>query len=218
LTEVVAEISGNHAGKIEYALELIELAAWAGADAVKFQCYMPERIVERRKNNAQVKAILERDFDGEPYIDLCRRNWTPWDWFPTLIRQAEMVGIRWFSSVFDPADVAFMESLSCPRYKISAFEMFAGDIHDAIDRTGKPKIVSIRPIPGVTILTASRYNGAMETLGLSAHGPIVPAPSAPMVEYHLRLPFVDTPDKKFSLMPNQLKQMVEVIRANREGT
>lgn len=217
MTEIVAEISGNHGGKLENALRLILDANEAGADAVKFQCFEPERLAEKRgKNPRTVKHAA--DFHQQSLLDLYREVHTPKEWFPALIEHATLYRMPWFSSVFDPADVAFLETLGCPRYKISAFEMLDGDLINAVVATGKPIVISVRPTPGVTILVASEYDGKFVPLGLSSHntgfteedGPsVLPVnPDCPMVEYHLRLQDVDTPDKAFSVTAQQLRQIV----------
>jgi len=194
--EIVAEISGNHGGSIENAYRLIRAASKAGADAVKFQCFDPARLAARRAKRADVLALA----GGVPLIDLYRKIWTPIEWFPSLIHVAGEFALDWFSSVFDPIDVELLESLGCPRYKIAAFE------------TGKPIIMSVRPRPDVTILNATDYEGAFVPLGVSAHGAIVPPPATPMVEYHIKLDDVSTPDDAFSLNPERFEEMVREIR------
>jgi len=218
MTEIVAEISGSHGGSLYNALRLVRAAADVEADAVKFQCFEPERLAARRAARVDVIALA----GGVPLVDLYRRTHTPKDWFPELIRQAESCGLRWFSSVFDPDDVAFLETLGCPRYKISAFEMLDWDIIKAVRETGKPIVMSVRPRPGVTILVASGYDGEWHPLGMSSHdtkfddenGPMILPnnPDCPMVEYHLKLPDVETPDSDFSLTPEQFRQVVGWIR------
>lgn len=204
MTEIVAEISGNHCGSLHLAQRLIDEAADAGADAVKFQCFDPERLAARRGTNADVLSLA----GGTPLIDLYRRTHTPPEWFPTLIMAADSHDLPWFSSVFDPADVAFLETLGCPRYKISAFEMLSWDIIKAVRETGKPVVVSVRPTAGITILQATDYTGTMAPLGISAHGDITPPADAPMAEYHLKLPGIETPDSAFSLTPTELRTLV----------
>lgn len=213
MTEVVAEISGNHGGSFYNALRLIEQAKDAGADAVKFQCFSPERLAERRGASPDVLDLAATSFGGADLIDLYRRVHTPQEWFPALIAHCKDVDIAWFSSVFDPDDVAFLETLDCPRYKISAFEMLDWDIIKAVRETGKPIVMSVRPRPGVTILQATDYSGQMVPLGLSAHSAIVPPADAPMVEYHLKLPGVETPDSAFSLTAAELGAAVQQIRS-----
>ena len=208
MTEIVAEISGNHGGQIVNAYRLITAAKEAGADAVKFQCFDPERLAARRATRPDVLALA----GGIPLIDLYRKIHTPQKWFAHLIAQAEDYGLDWFSSVFDPLDVAFLETLDCPRYKISAFEMLDWDIIRAVRETGKPIVLSVRPIDGVTILQATDYIGRIVPLGLSAHRPLMPAHDAPMVEYHLKLEDVETPDSDFSLTPEELRELIEDIK------
>lgn len=212
MTEVVAEISGNHGGSLANALELIVQAKQAGADAVKFQCFDPKRLAVRRGARGDVLDLAATSFGGTDLIDLYRRVHTPWTWFPHLIDQCKEVDIAWFSSVFDPLDVAFLETLDCPRYKISAFEMLDWDIIKAVRETGKPIVMSVRPRSGLTILQATDYDGHEVPLGLSAHGPIAPAAGTPMVEYHLKLPGVETPDSAFSLTADEMKRMIAEIR------
>lgn len=209
MTEVVCEISGNHGGSLDNALRLILDANEVGADAVKFQCFDPERLAARRAERADVLALA----GGVPLIDLYRRTHTPKAWFPDLIALANALPIKWFSSVFSPDDVAFLERLGCPRYKISAFEMLDWDIIKAVRETGKPIVMSVRPMPGVTIMQATDYNGELASLGLSAHrAMMLPATDAPMVEYHLKLDDVETPDSDFSLTPAQMRAHIMRMR------
>jgi sialic acid synthase SpsE len=205
----VAEISGNHNGVLDNALKLIHSAKMAGADAVKFQAFSPERLAKRRANNPEVLALA----GGVPLIELYRQTHTPRAWFQEMAIYAASFRLKWFSSVFDPDDVAFLETLGCPRYKISAFEMLDWDIIKAVRETGKPIVMSVRPMAGVTIMQATDYNGELASLGLSAHrAMMLPASDAPMVEYHLKLDDVETPDSDFSLTLAQMRAHVERIR------
>lgn len=206
--KIIAEISGNHGGLLDNALRLIDAAAKAGADAVKFQCFQPYRLASRRRNNPEVIRLA----GGVPLIELYSRTHTPKSWFPAMVARATGNRIGWFSSVFDPVDVAYLETLQCPRYKISAFEMLDWDIIKAVRETGKPVIMSVRPTGNVTVLLATDYAGGMVPVGLSAHGMITPNTKMPMVEYHLKLPGVETPDSAFSLTPDQLGVMVKTIK------
>jgi N-acetylneuraminate synthase len=211
MTEIVAEISGNHGGSLLNAHRLIADAFKAGVDAVKFQCFEPERLAARR-HRPDILDIAADSFGGEDLVELYRKVHTPKDWFPFLAGSADLFGLPWFSSVFDPADVAFLETLGCPRYKISAFEMLDWDIIKAVRETGKPIVMSVRPRAGVTILHATDYSGLTEQLGLSAHGDLTPPAGTPMVEYHLKLDGVETPDSAFSLTAEELRRAIGRIR------
>jgi sialic acid synthase SpsE len=211
MTEIVAEISGNHGGSLENACRLIAEAKKAGADTVKFQCFEPERLALKRASNPYVRELA----GGHPLFELYRRMHTPKTWFKALRECAYRHDIPWFSSVFDPADVAFLETMGCPRYKISAFEMLDGDLINAVVATGKPIVMSIRPMPGLTILRASPYGAkAAEALGLSDHS-VEGSPFAafhPTIERHICLPDVETPDTEFSSTPEQFADYVKSIR------
>lgn len=213
MTEIVAEISGNHGGSINNAFRLISEAKRAGADAVKFQCFEPDRLAAKRANDPYVVELA----GGRSLVSLYGETHTPKEWFPALIAKAEMEGIAWFSSVFDSGDVAFLEMLNCPRYKISAFEMLDGHLINAVKATGKPIIMSVRPRPGVTVLLATEY-GASEQIqfGWSDHTPAAGSKfvdrSCPMVERHLRLPDIETPDAEFSSTPEEFARYVAAIR------
>jgi sialic acid synthase SpsE len=209
LTEVVAEISGNHGGSLAHALELISQAKWAKADAVKFQCFEPERLAKKRSKNPEVLKLA----NGADLLDLYRQTHTPKDWFPKLISHAKASRIAWFSSVFDPEDVAFLETLDCPRYKISAFEMLDGDLIKAVISTGKPIVMSVRSTDNVTILQATHYDGTMNPLGISDHGCRLPPKHVPMIEWHLKLPGVKTLDSEFSLEPSDMRAMISEIKS-----
>lgn len=208
MTEIIAEISGNHGGSLENALELIREAKWAGADAVKFQCFEPDQLAEKRSKNHEVLALA----DGAPLALLYRRTHTPKEWFPVLIGCCEHNNIDWFSSVFDPGDVEFLETMDCPRYKISAFEMLDWELIKAVKETGKPIVMSVRQTSNVTIMQATDYRGVMYPLGISDHGGRLPMKRVPMIEWHIKLPQVETPDSDFSLEPNDMRKMIAELR------
>jgi sialic acid synthase SpsE len=130
-----------------------------------------------------------------------------------LIECARQNDIAWFSSVFDPDDVAFLETHDCPRYKISAFEMLDWDIIKAIRETGKPIVMSVRPTENVNILQATHYDGTMNPLGISDHGGRLPVHDVPMIEWHLKLPNVKTPDSDFSMTPGDMRAMISELKS-----
>lgn len=214
MTEIVAEISGNHGGSLYNARLLIQEASRAGADAIKFQCFEPEQLAAKRARHPRA-AELAKNFHGRTLLELYKETYTPKEWFPSLIALANYLNLPWFSSVFDPADVAFLEKLGCPRYKISAFEMLDGDLINAVVATGKPIIMSVRPLPGLTILRATEYDGSEDVaMGVSDHSANLRFVSyrCPMVERHLALPDVSSPDDAFSSTPDQFRDYVTAIR------
>lgn len=134
---IIAEISCNHLGDLGRAKALIEAAKNSGADAVKFQCWHPDRMVVDRSYK-----LTSGPWAGRTLYDLYQEAFTPWEWFPTLFDRAKEVGIEMFSSVFDTEALAYMESLGCPRYKIASFEITDLPLIRAVSATGKPIIIS----------------------------------------------------------------------------
>jgi sialic acid synthase SpsE len=203
-------MSGNHGGRIENAFRLIDEAKRAGADAVKFQCFGPERLAAQREG---VVWHGER-LTFEQLVELYMKTYTPKEWFPLLIARCAEVGIAWFASVFSREDVEFLEALGCPRYKISAYEMLDGDLISAVAATGKPIIMSVRSTDRVTILEATDYDGNLFPLGLSDHSPSgLEVRGRPMVERHLMLADVPNEDSEFSSTPDEFANYVRAIRS-----
>lgn len=137
---VVAEVSCNHGGDLGVAVNLIEKAKWAGADAVKFQCYTPGSITIQ--SEAEDFVIKEGPWQGQTLYSLYQRAHTPLDWFPLLFKAARDNGIAAFASVFDEGSVDFLESLGCPAYKIASFEITDTPLIEKAAKTGKPIIIS----------------------------------------------------------------------------
>jgi sialic acid synthase SpsE len=207
--EIIAEISGNHGGSLDNAKRLIESAKHSGADAVKFQCFEPEDLAAERVGVVWHGAPMTY----EQLLDLYTKTHTPKEWFPELIACCAEVGIDWFASVFSPLDVDFLETLNCPRYKISAYEMLYGDLINAVVATGKPIIMSVRPTERVTILQATDYGGNRVPLGLSDHSPEgLCVLDRPMIERHIMLPGVSCEDQEFSSTPEEFARYVTAIR------
>jgi N-acetylneuraminate synthase len=134
---IVAEISANHLGSLDRALRLIDTAAAAGADAVKFQTYTPEAMVADPEYQ-----ISEGPWIGRKLAELYAEAHTPPGWHSTLFRHAKIKGIEAFSSVFDIDGLELLEALGCPRYKIASFELVDLPLIRAVARTGKPMILS----------------------------------------------------------------------------
>jgi len=150
-------------------------------------------------------------------LSLYQRTHTPKEWFTAMIAECDHIGIAWFASAFSPADVAFLETVGCPRYKISAYEMLDGDLINAVVATGKPIIMSVRPTERVTILEATDYDGKLVPLGLSDHSASIyyrgKDQNRTMIERHIMLPDVPCEDDAFSLSPEEFARYVEMVRS-----
>ena len=137
---VIAELSGNHNGRIERALELIDAAAAAGADAVKLQTYTADTIT--LKHDGPGFMIQDGLWAGRTLHDLYSEAFTPFEWHGALFERAHARGLIAFSSPFDETAVELLEGLQAPAFKIASFEAIDLPLIQRAARSGKPLIIS----------------------------------------------------------------------------
>ena len=119
---IVAEISANHNQDFQRAVEIIHAAKEAGADAVKLQTYTADTITI--DSDEPYFLIKEGTiWDGMTLYKLYQEAYTPWEWQPRLMEEANKLGLECFSSPFDFSSVDFLESLNVPAYKIASYEI-----------------------------------------------------------------------------------------------
>lgn len=140
-TYVIAEISANHNHDIQEAIDLINIAADCGADAVKIQTYTPDTMtIDCHNEHFMIgKGTI---WEGKNLYELYGEACTPWEWLPELQAAAGKAGITLFSTPFDLTAVDFLEQHSMPVYKVASFELTDHPLLRAIARTGKPVIMS----------------------------------------------------------------------------
>lgn len=138
---VIAEISGNHNGSKQRAIQLVRAAADSGADVVKFQHYRADTITAR-STRPEFRVGSGSLWEGRYLWDLYEEAATPWDWTEDLVSAANDAGIAWFSSPFDETAVDFLEKFDPPMYKVASFEIVDLPLVKRIAETGKPMIVS----------------------------------------------------------------------------
>ena len=102
---VIAEAGSNHDGRLEQAFQLIDVAAKAGADAVKFQLFRAELLYPR---SAGVSGYLN---DPTPIFDIIAERELPLDWVPRLAERCRQCGVEFLASVFDEASADVIEKL-----------------------------------------------------------------------------------------------------------
>lgn len=138
---IIAELSANHNGDINVAIETIRAAKRAGADAIKFQTYTADTItVDSKKDDFKINQGTL--WDGRFLHDLYQEAYTPWEWHAELFKVAEEEGLISFSSPFDPTAVDFLEKLNVPAYKIASFEITDIPLIEYTASKGKPIIIS----------------------------------------------------------------------------
>jgi pseudaminic acid synthase len=137
---IVAELSANHNGKLETAIETIRAAKRAGADAIKLQTYTADTItIDCDKDDFIIKGTI---WEGQKLYDLYKEAYTPWEWHESLFKVAKEEGLDCFSSPFDKTAVDFLETLDCPIYKIASFEITDIPLIEYTASKGKPIILS----------------------------------------------------------------------------
>jgi N-acetylneuraminate synthase len=157
---VIAEIGLNHNGDVELAKQLVDVAADAGAQAVKFQKRTPEiatpehmRDVRRETPWGEMSYLEYRyrvEFDREQYIEIGDH--------------ATIRGLDWFASPWDVPSVAFLEDLNVVAHKVASASVTDLELLRALAATGKPIILS------TGMSTLDQIDAAVEVLGA---GPLV---------------------------------------------
>lgn len=137
---IIAEMSANHAGSIERALELIRAAKQAGADCIKIQTYTPDTMTIDCHN--QYFQIEKGTWKGDNLYSLYQKAYTPWEWQERLRDEAAKVGIDFLSTPFDQTSVDFLEKLDVGFYKIASFELVDIPLLEYIASRNKPIIMS----------------------------------------------------------------------------
>jgi pseudaminic acid synthase len=139
---IIAEMSGNHNGDLKRALEIVDMAAKAGADALKIQTYTADTmtldLAEGEFRITDEKSL----WSGETLYQLYEKAHTPWDWHKPIFDRCKEHGMLGFSSPFDPTAVDFLSSLNVPAFKIASFEILDLPLIRKAASTGKPLIIS----------------------------------------------------------------------------
>ena len=138
---IIAELSANHNGDLNVAIETIRAAKKAGADAIKFQTYTPDTLTIDC-NNEHFKIEGGTLWDGKTLYELYGEAYTPWSWHNQLFEVAREEGLICFSSPFDATAVDFLEKLNVPAYKIASFEIQDIPLIAYTASKGKPIIIS----------------------------------------------------------------------------
>lgn len=137
---VIAEMSANHGGRMENALEIVRQAARAGADCLKIQTYTADSLtIDCDNDYFRVRGGL---WDGYKLYDLYTDAETPYQWQKEIKEECEANGIDFLSTPFDKDAVDFLEGLGAEAFKIASFELVDIPLIEYAAAKGKTMIIS----------------------------------------------------------------------------
>ena len=135
---VIAEIGINHNGDLDVAKQLIDGAAFSGADAVKFQKRTPEICTPRDQWDKE----RETPWGRMKYIDYRHKVEFGYDEYAEIDRYCKKQGIHWTASAWDVPSVEFMEQFAPPFYKAASASLTDLELLAAMKDTGRPLMIS----------------------------------------------------------------------------
>ena len=137
---IIAEAGSNHDRSLDQAKRLIDVAAEAGADAVKFQTFTADRIVAETKTRAKyLDDLLPPD---KTMSDLFRELELPHEWHAALFEHATAAGLDFISTPFDFEAVDLLDDLGVKVFKVASYELWHLPLIREVASRGKPIICS----------------------------------------------------------------------------
>jgi N-acetylneuraminate synthase len=136
---VIAEAGVNHNGSLDLALQMVDIAAEAGADAVKFQTFKSEALVTA----SAPKAAYQQEATGEgSQLEMLSRLELDEYAHQRLLDRCTRRGITFLSTSFEQQSADFLESLDVPAFKIPSGELTNTPLLAHVARKGRPMFVS----------------------------------------------------------------------------
>ena len=139
-TLIIAEAGVNHNGRLDLALKMVDEAKRAGADIVKFQTAIPERVISKYADKAEYQK--ETTGNEESQLEMCRRIHLKLSDYDIIKEYCEEVGIEFLSTPFDLESIDYLEKLGMKLWKIPSGEITNLPYLIKIAKTGKPVIMS----------------------------------------------------------------------------
>lgn len=140
-TYFIADIAANHDGVLDKALELISLAAEAGADAAKFQHFRADHIVSDKGFRELGGQQSHQSSWSQSVYEVYKKASLPWEWTEPLAQRAAEAGIDFFTSPYDIEAIDFVDPF-VPAYKIGSGDITWLEAIDHIASKGKPVILA----------------------------------------------------------------------------
>ena len=139
-TFVIAEAGVNHNGNLDMALQLVEAAVAAGADAVKFQSFIANELVSASAPKA--KYQLETTDPEESQLEMIQRLELSPAAHETISEHCQESGIQFLSTPFDRISADRLQQLNVPAFKMSSGDLTDSPLLEHVARFQKPMILS----------------------------------------------------------------------------
>lgn len=139
---IIAEMSGNHNQSLDRAMEIVEIAAAAGAHAMKLQTYTADTMTIDIAEGEFFISDENSLWRGHSLHDLYKMAYTPWEWHKPIFDRCRELGMIGFSTPFDATAVDFLDALDVPCFKIASFENVDLPLIAKVASKGKPMIIS----------------------------------------------------------------------------
>ena len=165
---VIAEMSGNHNGSLQKALEIVDAAAWAGADAIKIQTYTPDTMTLPLKTGPFRIRNPKSPWHGRSLYELYREAHTPWKWHEPILSRAKKHKMICFSTAFDESSLEFLSDLGAVAFKIASFENNDLPLIRKAAEKGRPMLIStgVASLPEITAAVRTAKNSGCKSLAL----------------------------------------------------
>jgi N,N'-diacetyllegionaminate synthase len=135
---IIAEAGVNHNGSLETALEMVDVAKWAGVDAIKFQTWKTENVVTKTSPKAAYQKMKD---DTTSQFDLLKKLELPYEAFITLKDYCQKIGLEFMSTADEFESARFLAPLQ-QRIKVGSAELTDWPFLKKIAHFGKPVIIS----------------------------------------------------------------------------
>ena len=137
---IIAEAGVNHNGSLDIAMQLVDVAADAGADAIKFQTFKAERLATASARKAQYQ-VTNTQQDGNQLAMLKALELAP-EHHHALLQRSHARGLKFMSTAFDAESLAFLATLDMPALKLPSGDITCGPLLLQAARLRRPLIVS----------------------------------------------------------------------------
>lgn len=137
---IIAEAGVNHNGNLKLALKMADAAKKAGADCIKFQTFIPEKMVSKYAAKAEYQKQQMKEQESQ--LDMLQKLELSFDEFIELNSYCKDIGIEFLSTAFEFDSIDFLDSLNMKRWKIPSGEITNLPYLIKIAKLGKPVILS----------------------------------------------------------------------------